>query len=135
MSRYCLDTSAYSHFKRGDERAVELIDSAEWLGMPSIVLGELRIAFSLGGRREKNAAELHQFLANPVVEEIVVDGDVSQIYADIVIALRRRGVPLPTNDIWIAACAARAGATVLTYDPHFAEIQRVGSLVLSTRTT
>ena len=40
MSRFCLDTSAYSHFKRGDERVVEIIDGAEWIGMPAIVLGD-----------------------------------------------------------------------------------------------
>ena len=33
MSRYCLDTSAYSHFLRGDRAAATLIDQAEWLGL------------------------------------------------------------------------------------------------------
>jgi predicted nucleic acid-binding protein len=37
----------------------------------------------------------------------------------------------PTNDIWIAATAVRAGAPVLTYDPHFKSIARVGSSVLT----
>ncbi|HEY3567135.1 MAG TPA: hypothetical protein VGP73_04305 [Thermoanaerobaculia bacterium] len=45
MSRYCLDTSAYSHFKRGDPAVVDLIDRADWLGLPSIALGELWIGF------------------------------------------------------------------------------------------
>lgn len=60
----------------------------------------------------------------------MVDDLVAQIYAEIVVALRQSRRPLPTNDIWIAACAARAGATVLTFDAHFAEIDRVGALVL-----
>ncbi len=58
------------------------------------------------------------FLANPVVHEIVIDRDVGRVYAEIVVALRKAGTPLPTNDIWIAAAAARSGATVLTYDSH-----------------
>ena len=131
MSRYCLDTSAYSHFKRGESQVVDLIDAADWLGVPSIVLGELRTGFLLGGRVDRNEAELHEFLLNPIVEELVVDGDVSQVYAEIVSALRRAGTPLPTNDIWIAATAACAGAPVLTYDPHFHHIARVGSIVLT----
>ncbi len=50
MSRFCLDTSAYSNFKRGDPAVVQLIDSADWLGMPSIVLGELWMVLpSIGG--------------------------------------------------------------------------------------
>ena len=52
-------------------------------------------------------------------------------YADIVVELRRLGTPIPTNDIWIAALAAREGATVLTTDGHFASIGRVGSVILS----
>jgi tRNA(fMet)-specific endonuclease VapC len=101
-----------------------------WLGVPSVVLGELWIGFLLGHRREQNEAELGDFLAHPVVELLTVDEDVARLYAEIVVALRNAGTPLPTNDIWIAASAGRAGATVLTYDPHFAAIQRVGSLVI-----
>ena len=131
MSRYCLDTSAYSHFKRGEERIVSLLESAEWIGVPSIVLGELWMGFLAGGRVERNVAELREFLASPVVNELVADGDVARVYAEIAIALRRAGTPIPTNDIWIAATAANAGAIVLTHDVHFDQIQRVGSLILS----
>lgn len=130
MSRYCLDTSAYSHFKRGDAAVVDRIDEAEWLGLPAVVLGELWTGFLFGSRREQNEAELSEFLAHRAVETVPVDDDVGRIYADIVVALRRAGTPLPTNDIWIAACAVRVGAVVLTYDPHFRSIERVGSMVL-----
>jgi predicted nucleic acid-binding protein len=130
MSRYCLDTSAYSHFQRGDAAIVELIDRAEWLGVPAITLGELRVGFLLGGQRERNEAALHQFLSNPVVEELAADGEVSRHYAEMLVDLRRAGTPLPTNDIWIAATAARAGAIVLSYDDHFKAITRVGSVIL-----
>ena len=45
LNRLCLDTSACSHFRRGEVRAVQAIDSAEWVGVPSIVLGELWTGF------------------------------------------------------------------------------------------
>lgn len=130
MSRLCLDTSAYSHFKRGDPRVADVIDSADWLGIPSIVLGELWVGFLQGRYLERNVAELREFLANPVVERLDVDEEVGRIYGEIVVALRKAATPLPTNDVWIAAVAARAGATVLTHDSHFGKIRRVGSLVL-----
>ena len=47
MSRYCLDTSAYSNFQRGDQRVVGILDRAEWVGVPAITLGELRTGFLL----------------------------------------------------------------------------------------
>ena len=129
MSRYCLDTSAYSRFQRGDERVVELLDRAEWVGVPAVVLGELRTGFLLGGRRDRNELELSEFLANPVVEILPVDDEISRYYADIVVDLRTAGTPVPTNDIWIAATAARAGVPVLTFDTHFRRMARVGSVI------
>ena len=134
MSRLCLDTFAYSNFKRGDERSKELLDGAEWIGLPAIVVGELWTGFALGRRREGNARELEEFMANAVVVELSVDSQVARIYGEIVADLHSAGTPVPTNDIWIAAVAARAGATVLTYDDHFEAISRVGSLVLPTPT-
>ncbi len=130
LSHFCLDTSAYSLFKRGDRKAIEFIDGADWLGVPSIVLGELWVGFLSGSQTDRNIAELGEFLANPVVEEMVVDHDVARLYAEIVAALKEAGTPLPTNDIWVAASAAHVGATVLTSDTHFTAIKRVGSLIL-----
>jgi len=130
VKRYCLDTSAYSHFKRGDPEVVDIIDRADWIGIPVVVLGELAVGFRLGTRRDANQSELDRFLANAAVEILPVGDDVIPLYADIVIDLKKAGTPLPANDIWIAAVAARHGVTVLTYDEHFRAITRVGASIL-----
>lgn len=130
MTRLCLDTSVYSNFRRGESRVVEHLDRAEWVGVPSVVIGELRAGFLIGSRIDEKIDELEEFLRHPVVEVVVVDENVAQIYGEIFSDLRARGRPLPTNDIWIAASAARAGATLLTFDAHFREVARVGTLVL-----
>jgi predicted nucleic acid-binding protein len=131
VSRFCLDTSAYSRFRRGDADVARLIDEAEWIGVPAVVLGELRVGFRLGAQAERNEILLREFIANPVVQVLPVDGDISHQYADIAIELRRAGTPIPTNDMWIAATAAGAGAIVLTSDDHFSAVGRVGSVVLA----
>jgi len=130
LSAYCLDTSAYSNFRRGDEELAARLDRAELVGVSTIALGELRTGFLLGARRERNESELDAFLDNPVVEVLPVDSETSRHYAEIVAELREEGTPLPTNDIWIAATAARNGAMVLTCDSHFEQISRVGSIVV-----
>src|SRR3954454_775625 len=129
MSAYCLDTSAYSNFRRGNGQLASVIDRADWIGIPTVTMGELRTGFLLGARRERNESELDEFLSNPVVEVLMVDAEASRHYAEIVADLRRAGTPLPTNDIWIAATAARHGAAVLTCDKHFESIARVGAVV------
>jgi len=131
VSRLCLDTSAYSRFRRGDANVARLVDEAEWIGVPAIVLGELQVGFRLGAQEKRNEMQLREFIANPVVRVLPVDDDVSHQYADIAVELRRAGTPIPTNDMWIAATAAGAGAIVLTADDHFAAVGRVGSVVLS----
>jgi len=130
MSRFCIDTSAYSQFKRGHREVTELLDGASYVAVPSIVIGELWLGFLGGARARENELEFHQFLEHLVVEEVPIESDVARIYAEIVLALKAKGTPLPTNDIWIAAAAARVGATVLTFDKHFHAIERIGSIVL-----
>lgn len=131
MSRYCLDTSAYSRFQRGEPQVVDLLDRAEWVGVPAVVLGELWTGFLLGSRTDDNRAGLRRFLAHSAVEELPIDHETARIYAEIVVAQRRAGAPLPSNDLWVAAAAARSGAPVLSYDPHFRDVARIGAIVLT----
>lgn len=131
MTRICLDTSAYSHFRRGATQVTGHLDSADWIGVPGVVIGELWAGFLLGNRFDRNVAELDEFLDHRVVEVLPIDAGVAQIYGEIIADLRRAGRPLPTNDIWIAATAASTGGTVLTFDDHFREIGRVGAIILS----
>jgi tRNA(fMet)-specific endonuclease VapC len=133
MMSLCLDTSAYSHFKRGDESAVEAITTASRIGVPVVVLGELRAGFAAGSRPDSNERELRSFLAHPAVDVLEVDEATSVIYAEIVHQLRRAGNPMPANDIWIAAIAAREALPVLTYDAHFQNITRVSVRLLPHR--
>lgn len=130
MSRYCLDTTAYSQFQRGHAEVTELIDQAKWVGLPSVAIGELWMGFVQGRHIRKNQELLEAFLAHPLVEEIRVGGSVPRLYGEIAVDLRRQGTPIPTNDIWIAACAAATGSTVLTFDGHFRSVSRVGHIVL-----
>ncbi len=131
MSRYCLDTSAYSNFKRGDAQVVALVDQAEWLGLPSIALGEIWVGFLGGDRLEQNRADLEEFLSSPLVHELPIDHETGLIYAEMVVSLRRAGTPVPSNDIWIAAAAVQAGVPVVSYDGHFKFIQQARSIIFS----
>jgi predicted nucleic acid-binding protein len=107
-----------------------LLDSAEWIGVPVVVLGYLFAGFERGKHKSKNLAELDQFLSVPVVEVLPVDRRTAGIFGAIVAELRTRGKPLPTNDIWIAAAAVQAGAALITWDGHFREIPLLGAIIL-----
>jgi predicted nucleic acid-binding protein len=91
LSSLCLDTSAYSNFRRGNEEVATLLDQAELVGVPTIALGELRTGFLLGGKRRRNEAELDAFLDSSAVEVLPVDAETSRHYAEIVAELRKAG--------------------------------------------
>jgi predicted nucleic acid-binding protein len=101
------------------------------VGIPAIVLGELRAGFRVGQRYERNESELRAFMESPVVQCLDVDADASFCYAEIYLELRRKGTPIPSNDMWIAALAMREGATILTFDAHFELIDKVSKYRLS----
>ncbi len=69
------------------------------------------------------------------MEILPVDALVAGIYGEIIADLRTKGCPLPANDVWIAATAARAGSSVLTFDERLESVARVGSLVLAQPST
>ena len=101
------------------------------MGVPAVTLGELRFGFLGGAHRTRNETELSEFLAASPVEVVPVDDAVARCYAEIVADLKRAGTPIPTNDAWIAACAAHTGSTVLTSDGHFEQIARIGTLLVT----
>jgi Predicted nucleic acid-binding protein, contains PIN domain len=43
-------------------------------------------------------------------------------YATVFAQLGRKGRPIPTNDLWLAATAMEHGAVLLTHDKHFNEV-------------
>lgn len=123
--RICLDTSAYSAFKRGHHGVVEALARAERIALPPIVLGELLGGFRAGLRESKNREELERFLASPRVDVVPLDVETAERYGEIFAHLRSAGTPIPTNDIWIAATAMQWGLRVHTTDPHFERVPQV----------
>ncbi len=122
MRAIVLDTNAYTAFMLGVAEVVEVVAHAERMFLSSVVLGELLAGFASGTREAKNRAGLARFLDSPRVEVLPVTANTADSYALVYAALRRKGQPIPTNDLWIGASALEHGATVLTRDAHFAQI-------------
>ena len=101
---------------------IETLESAEAIQVPVIALGEIRSGFARGRRPAENEARLQWFLSQDGVITVGVDAPVSHRYAEIHRAMRARGTPIPTNDLWIAAIAIELGLVVYTRDAHFAAV-------------
>ena len=117
--RVCLDTTAYSGFKRGDPQITGIMETAEDVLVPAVVLGELHAGFQTGDRAGRNTRELEDFLDRPGVLVVDVDRRIAERYGLLFKALKEIGRPVPTNDLWIAAVAVETGSRLLSDDSHF----------------
>ena len=117
-----LDTNAYSALMQGRSEVVDRVRRADRVLISSIVAGELLFGFRNGSRVDENLDRFDAFLANSLVSWVPVTLVTADRFARIAAALRRKGRPLPTNDVWIAAHTLETGADLLSYDRHFGEI-------------
>ena len=118
-----LDTNVLIRFFRSDRKIADIISTFEKIVIPTVVLGEFKSGvdpLTASGKRQLEV--LDAFLDSPSVDIIPVTEDVSSAYARIFRTLKANGTPIPQNDIWIAACAMDAGATLISSDTHFAKI-------------
>lgn len=117
-----LDTSAYSKLRLGRAAVIDRLVEASTILVPVVVLGELAAGFRRGRRLKDNMARLDEFLAEPDVRIVPVDRSIADVYGQLVASMRERGRPIPTNDIWIAACALAHRAQLVTYDRDFENV-------------
>ena len=45
--------------------------------------------------------------------------------------LKRKGTPIPTNDIWVAAAMMECGGRLFTRDKHFLDVPMLDTLGLA----
>lgn len=118
-----LDTNAYSALMRGHREVAARVREAERVLVSPVVSAELLFGFRLGSRFEENASRFEAFLASAPVEPLEITQTTADRFARIASALRKKGRPIPTNDLWIAAQVLETGADLLSSDRHFAEIE------------
>jgi predicted nucleic acid-binding protein len=117
-----IDTNIYTHALKGDPEVISVLRQANEIAICSISIGELLSGFKSGRREKKNREELAEFLDTPRVRLYRIDEDTAEFYATILNELRKKGKPVPTNDIWIASVAFQYGFPLFTKDRHFEHI-------------
>lgn len=123
-----VDTNRLSDALAEVPEVLERLETAESIYVPVISLGEIRSGFLKGRRHAENETRLLWFLAQDGVSTLSVDGPVSHRYARTHQALRAKGKPIPTNDLWIASIAIENGLVLYTRDSHFAVVPGLACL-------
>ena len=112
-----LDTNALSAAAEREPSALEVVARAERLTIPVIVLGEYRLGIAQSRHRVSYENWLREWTAAVTVLDI--DDDTTHSYAAIGLELKKKGKPIPANDLWIAALCRQYSLPLLSRDRHF----------------
>ena len=123
--RLALDTNAYVDLCRGVADTVALLEQAETVMLPFVVVGELRAGFAHGRRQVENEGVLRRFLLKSGVRVLYADDQTTHHYAAIFRQLRKQRTPIPTNDMWLAALVLQHSLILHSRDEHFEHLPQL----------
>ncbi|MFW5681955.1 MAG: PIN domain-containing protein [Phycisphaeraceae bacterium] len=120
-----LDTSIAVAILRGRPTALAATLEVQSSLLPIVALGELTYGLRRSGNRRGDDRKLAALLDR--VDVVPITLTTCERYASVRHDLKRQGMPIPENDVWIAATAIEHDLMLATLDHHF---QRVGGLRL-----
>ena len=123
--RVALDSNRYVDLVGGDESVAALVETADEVFVPFVVIGELRAGFATGTRQADNERLLRRFLLKDGVSILFPDEQTTHHYAAAFTQLRRQGTPIPTNDLWIAALVLQYDLQLCSRDRHFDKLAQI----------
>ena len=121
--KYLLDTNIVIALFSEDPSVQKHIARAGEVFIPAIVIGELFYGAFKSGRPKANSARIENFAAVNTI--LACDTGTGREYGRIKKLLHKKGLPIPENDIWIAALAREHGLTLVSRDEHFQQIDEL----------
>ncbi len=112
-----LDTNALSAWWTGDSGILKVLEKATRICVPVPALAEFR--FGVWQSRKRSVMESWMREALTSTDILGVDDATTFHYADLRLALKTAGTPIPMNDLWIAAIARQHRLPVVSLDSHF----------------
>jgi len=119
--KLAVDTNAVIAYREAVFDVCTLIDRTDLLYLPAIVLGELVYGAINSTKPVKNEQDITVFANNSII--MPVDEAVAIRYAKVRHELKKKGTPIPENDIWIAALCLEQDIPLLSNDGHFKNVQ------------
>ena len=102
-----LDTSVAVRFLNGDPEVVSRVLTLPEMYLSAIVAGELLFGAENSTRPLKNLPRYLEFIETCVV--VPIERKTTIVYAKLRLALKKKGRPIPMNDVWIAAHCLERG--------------------------
>ena len=125
MAEYLLDTNHLTYIQESHPQVVARLTAlgpTDRVFTSVVNVAELLRGVLLWppGRRQRELLRLYRQVIGPAEEVLPITVPVGEQFAGTDVALRRKGRPIPINDVWLAALALVRGAILVTDDDHFA---------------
>jgi len=118
--KFIIDANVVIDYLRGKNNLLFQLMDNEVVSISVIVIGELIFGAENSVQIKKHLSQVEELLSK--VNIVGIDYETAKIYGKIRADLRKKGTPIPENDIWIAAIAIQNNFTLITNDRHFANI-------------
>ncbi len=118
-----LDTNIVIALFKKDENVMNSLKKVSEVFVSNITIGELFFGAEKSFRKEENINKIEKFIQNIVV--LPCNLSTSKIYGKIKNELKRKGNPIPENDIWISATAIQNKLLLISRDKHFEKISNL----------
>jgi tRNA(fMet)-specific endonuclease VapC len=128
--RYLLDSNIVIALFAGEPLVAEKLETAHYAALNVVAYAELLSGSLRSARVRENVQRLEVFSSS--VPLLDCDRATARVFASLNAELRKKGTPIPENDLWIASCAQQHGLTLVTRDQHF---QRVPNLEIEAWST
>lgn len=114
-----LDTVIVAAYLNREQSIRDKIETVN-IHLSSITIGELFYGAYKSNKIASNIQRIREIESISTI--IVCDAITGDYYGQIKQSLKRKGRPIPENDIWIAATAMQHSLTLISRDAHFSEV-------------
>lgn len=115
-----LDTSAAIRFLNEDATVTRKVLALPEITLPMVAVGELLFGAENSTRPLQNLPRYLEFIS--ACRAVPLDRETARIYARTRLALKRKGRPIPMNDVWIAAQCLEHDWVLVTDDADFSYV-------------
>ena len=123
MKRIALDTNIAVDILNGKDEIIEKLLKYDTFYLPITVCGELLFGALNSNKKRRNEKKFKAFIKTcKILNSNIL---ISEEYASIRLELKKKGTPIPENDIWIAAICKVNKIPLITRDSHFKNISSI----------
>lgn len=121
MNEIALDTNVAIELLNGKQEIIKIVQQYDSIYLPVTVCGELLFGAKNSTQKVKNESKYKAFINTCIILD--TNELVAETYAEVRLALKTKGKPIPENDIWISALCIVNDIPLASLDHHFINIE------------